>query len=681
MKEIYKNLLFNHGLLVSERKGALDEAFAARYVMDRAFSIRINNGKNLVTEEMVPYIAKMLGENVPEPFYKGFPDSVKALSADELLFDQLLHYTRTYGMGDFSEPGYSCLEEYIERKAFNEKCDSKDFDVITEVEAVTQVAEYCESLLSSTRPINDDQYVFICEYISDYDYTIKECASKNLAIKLLLQFRDVRYARFISMSDVIKLVDELNYTAYGNDNLKKLNLKNADRKFITSVINELFHSDSCNIRDCYEKKAVWNGLLHHIHYQPIDEVSAQFVQSMRGKSNFSVYSEFEFALAQRDIEAAVTALKKGKGSGAILRNLNYIISRCSSDDEVEKVVSQISASNGLVLLQLLMEYASYDENNDKRTFVFSKHNKLIVHAETDAEVARRKSAINVDMAKKLCDLVKTKLQEHYNSALGKVFIDEGMKKIALPLQENTSTSGYGILSKGSRIHIEEGKKIRAFTYWEKVNDIDLSVIGIKEDGSQVEFSWRTMYNSQSDAIVYSGDETSGYNGGSEYFDVDVEKFKTLYPNVTHLVFCDNVFSNASFKQCTCRAGYMLRDTMDSGEIYEPKTVKSSFTVDCDSTFAYLFAIDLSKNDFIWLNTMRDSNVHVAGATSLGFITRYFDVTDVINVYDLFSMLASEVVTDINEAEIVVSDENLSQLDGVEYIRSYDIERIISLMNS
>lgn len=53
----------------------------------------------------------------------------------------------------------------------------------------------------------------------------------------------------------------------------------------------------------------------------------------------------------------------------------------------------------------------------------------------------------------------------------------------------------------------------------------------------------------------------------------------------------------------------------------------------------------------------------------------------MNVYDLFRMMATEVVTDIDEAEIVVSDENLSQRDGVEYIRSYNMERIISLMNS
>lgn len=45
---------------------------------------------------------------------------------------------------------------------------------------------------------------------------------------------------------------------------------------------------------------------------------------------------------------------------------------------------------------------------------------------------------------------------------------------------------------------------------------------------------------------------------------------------------------------------MLRDVKDSGQVYEPKTVKTSFTIDCNSRLAYLFAIDLAANDFIWL---------------------------------------------------------------------------------
>lgn len=49
---------------------------------------------------------------------------------------------------------------------------------------------------------------------------------------------------------------------------------------------------------------------------------------------------------------------------------------------------------------------------------------------------------------------------------------------------------------------------------------------------------------------------------------------------------------------------MLRDWDDSGQVYEPKTVKSSYLVNCESTFAYLFGIDLFTNEFVWLNVAK-----------------------------------------------------------------------------
>ena len=198
-----------------------------------------------------------------------------------------------------------------------------------------------------------------------------------------------------------------------------------------------------------------------------------------------------------------------------------------------------------------------------------------------------------------------------------------MKKYAVPLQENTSQGGFGVLPKGSRIPIPDTKKIRAFTYWEKVNDIDLSVFGMDDKGNRIEFSWRTMSSKQSDAITFSGDQTSGYNGGSEYFDIDLSKFRARYPKTHYLIFCDNVYSGIPFSSCFCKAGFMNRDLIDSGEVYEPKTVKSSFLINTESTFAYLFGIDLKTNELIWLNIARDSSVNVAGTTNMDFLTDYF----------------------------------------------------------
>ena len=119
--------------------------------------------------------------------------------------------------------------------------------------------------------------------------------------------------------------------------------------------------------------------------------------------------------------------------------------------------------------------------------------------------------------------------------------------------------------------------------------------------------------------------------------------------------------------------------MLSGQIYEPKTVESSFTVNCDSRFAYLFGIDLEKNDFVWLNLARDSFAAVAGTTSMAFLTDYFQVTEIINPYTFFEMMAEEVVTSLDDAEVIVTDKTGPYHEGAEVIREYDFERMIALM--
>ena len=673
----FQQFLFTKCVLVST--GTSENNFAVRFALANKFNISITEGAQHANEEMLPFVADMLGENIPAPFYRNFPDSVRELSQYKLLFDQLLHYAITYGIGNFSEAGHSVFESEFERAAFKENAEIKKFIILTEEEARERLQNYIEDMLKGTRPLSDDHYDIVKAYIEEYDYDIQNCACKDTVIKLLLDSRDAKYARFISLSDVIKLVDIINYKFYNNDNIKKLNLKNKDRKFISKIIDAVFEKGYCNVRDCFEKKAIWCGLLHHIHYEPQSPEAEKFVALMRGKENLSVYSEFERAMTARDIEAAVACLREGKGSGALLRQLNYIVSRCKDEKDIAFVMDAVKTDNKMILIQLIMQYANYTADGG-RYFKFTRYNRLRLHKETELEQAKRKSALPKERVEELSRVMRESLAKLLAGKLGKVYISPDMYGIALPIQENTSSGGYGVLPKGSRIHIEEGKKIRAFTYWEKVNDIDLSVIGITDDGRQIEFSWRTMFNAQSEELTFSGDETSGYNGGSEYFDVDVALFKKNHPEVKHLVFCNNVYSSSTFNECFCKAGYMLRDVEDSGEIFEPKTVKSSFTIDCDSTFAYLFGIDLKKNDFIWLNVSRESNAHVAGATDVAFLSDYFGAASVLNVGMLFEMLAAETVSSPKDADVAVTDEDVELAEGAEVIRSYDFEKITALIN-
>ena len=677
MNHIFKSYLFTKGILVNSV--ASENCFAARFTLANKFNISITKGAELAHEDMISFVAEMLGEHVPAAFYRGFPKSVRSLSKDALLFDQLLHYFNKDGAGDFSEAGHSLLEEEFARTAFKESAEIKKFVIITEDEAVTELEKYVGDMLKGTRPLNKTSYDVVMAFVEEYKYEVKDCACKDTAIKLLVDTGECKYARFLFLSDVIKLVDYINYERYDNTNIRKLNFRNSDRKLVTKVINEIFKSGYRNVKECFEKKAIWCGLLHHIHYQAKCDEAEKFVQLMRGKENHSVYSEFERAMTLKDIEKAVTCLREGKGSGALLRSLNYIVSRCESEEEIDFVINSINTENALILIQLIMQYSHYTADC-ARTFKFIRHNMLNVHKETDEEVNRRKSSLNTEQVNKLLAAMQRQLAALLRARLGKVYVSPDMYSMALPIQEAASNGGYGILPKGSRIRLEEGKKVRAFTYWEKVNDIDLSVIGIRYDGGEEEFSWRTMFNEQSEEIVYSGDQTSGYYGGTEYFDINTELFKKNNPEIRYLVFCNNVFSGKNFSDCICKAGYMLRDVDDTGEIFEPKTVKTSFVINCDSTYAYLFGIDLETNDFVWINTACNSDEIIAGESSLSFLSYYFNTTSVMNVGKLFEMLASELVASPDAAEVIVSNEEMEVREEVEVVRSCDFEKINAYLN-
>ncbi len=677
MKNCFKRYLFNKFILVSEKKGR--NPLETMVLLAENFQIKITAGQELVNEDMIPFVADSLGKSVPDAFYRGFPESVRKLTKNELLFDQLLHYTVTYGFGDFSEPGHSVFEEDFDRLLFAEKPYVKNYVVLSEEAATAKIQEYVEDMLKSTRPLNLEQLEFVKSFIEETQYKVQSCACKDTAIELLVDTKDLYYTKFITLADVIRLVDTINYKTYHNSDIRLLNFRNQDRKLVTKVLDAIFDHGYCNERDCFEKKAVWCGLLHHIHYQPKTKLAQNFVAAMRGKENRSVYSEFERAMAQKDIRRAVTVLLAGKGQGALLRNLNYILSRCQNDRDVEFVLDSLQVEKPILWMQLLLQYVNY-VSGGARTFLFAYHYQLKMHEETEEEEERRKSVLPAKTVEYLMQFVQGKLRALLRGRLQKVYIDPKMYSYALPLQETTSNGGYGVLPKGTRLPMEQGKKIRAFTYWEKVDDIDLSVIGLSEDGQQTEFSWRTMAGRNSGEITYSGDQTAGYNGGSEYFDIDVALFKKKRPDIRYLVFCDNVYSDQTFQNCVCRAGYMLRDVRDSGEIFEPKTVRSSFTVTADSRFAFLFGIDLKTNEFVWLNVGKSDNRNVAGESNCNFLLPYFSITSVLNVGNFFEMLSSEVVTDPQEADVVVSDEECKVREGATVIHSYDFEKLLALMN-
>lgn len=664
MQQIYKDYLFTKNILIAT--GAEPNVNETLYVLANKWNIDIIEGQKYASVDIIKEVERYIPLNIPQSFYKNFPMSVRELSKFALLLDQINHYWNTYGEDNFDNPGHSIFEdEEIRREAFKELTTIKQFKIVSEYDAYVLIRNYVKDLCQSTRPLSESAYQLVKKGLED-GIDVDSIASSNTAMRLLKDTEDTYYTKYIKLSEVLKFVE-----IYSEQPLNKLNLKNKQRKFIISILDSIEYS-ALQTKICFERRKDWKGLLHHIHYKPKTAMAKSFVDTIRNLNfNSSTPSKVASLVEYNPVLAAIE-LKDNKGNGALLRNLNYLLSRCNNKEDAQKIISFIDNKNPIILIQLLLQYKNY--NVDKRTFTFTKNCKLKKHIETPAESAKRKSIIPKDIIDVVVEELNLKLKLFYQNKLGKIYIDENMKNIALPLQETTAQSGYKVLPKGSKIQIPETKKIRVFAYWEKVNDIDLSLQGIKEDGSRIEFSWRSMYKNQNEAITFSGDQTSGYKGGSEFFDIDLDYIRQKHPYVKYLICCNNVYSGIPFSRCICKAGYMLREDVDAGEVWEPKSVETSFAINCDSTFAYLFAIDLKDNSLIWLNTADDINSRVAGENNINFVDKYLNVLDTINVYKLFEMMATEVVDNANGADIVVSD------DIKDAITSFDIEKIMKYMN-
>lgn len=362
----------------------------------------------------------------------------------------------------------------------------------------------------------------------------------------------------------------------------------------------------------------------------------------------------------------------------------------------------MSGVNPVVLIQMLMRYEDMKSEHNKatpRTFTFTRNNRMRVHKETDEELMKRKSWLGPESIDIASEKLRGMLWKSLHGRMDKrIYVDPAMMNIAVPLETSTGNCGYGVMTTGSRIRIPNGKFIRAFTYWERVDDIDLSCFGIDQNGDQHEFSWRTMSDRQSKALTFSGDQTAGYNGGSEFFDITLDAFKELHPEIEYLVFCNNVYSGLPFKNCICKAGFMVRDDLSApqwkgirgydpnwnyGELFDPKTVATSFRINTDSTFAYLFAIDLSAREMIWLNIARSGNQRVAGCSDMTWMERYFHRTEVVNAFDLWSKVG-HYVADPKDAEVIVGDlpnEKVFKDRGIEIIHSYDFEKMLAVLST
>ena len=114
----------------------------------------------------------------------------------------------------------------------------------------------------------------------------------------------------------------------------------------------------------------------------------------------------------------------------------------------------------------------------------------------------------------------------------------------------------------------------------------------------------SYYDLAGNGYCLSGDIVDGGpadgNGVAEFIDIDIEKMKEM--GARYFVFSVNSYTEQLFCELpNMHFGFMEREEMNSGEIFEPSTVQQKVKLNSNSTTAITCMFDIEKMEMIWID--------------------------------------------------------------------------------
>lgn len=331
-----------------------------------------------------------------------------------------------------------------------------------------------------------------------------------------------------------------------------------------------------------------------------------------------------------------------------------------SDEIVESFSTVADKVSTLVLLQTLAHF-QYRNCEDLRT-VMPKGNvaKIQLLDSFSQEIGD---------TTKLRVVIINALDKQYSkrSPLGNVWIDRNLADFIIPFSQRSANSTYKSMTRGSRFTLTKSN-IRFFIWWTNTEfgchpvDLDLSVAFYNENWGYVGHVSYTELENSSLRCYHSGDITNGDDfggkGASEFIDVDLDAM--LNEGVHYVVPQVYSYSGENFSQVPCTFGWMEREDLNSGEIYEPTTVENQISLTSTSRISIPLVIDCKERKVIWtdlskqIGTERSNNLenNLVGTTLAAYAMVNLKRTTMFQVAVLNTLARGKVVERVEDADVI-----------------------------
>jgi hypothetical protein len=594
----------------------------------------------LFHNEVINYINELIGNTRNyKPFWKGFPQEVMDKSDYELFLHQIVHY--------MSNGKYEPLEnkKYSKKAAFEQSSytkitvgnDEKYFSIFTDLLSLnnslikedTSIIEYF--LLNESNLIFPEKIPFKENLCLLASYKIDKLPIKTVTDVL-------RVATYLCKGDI---------TLASNTKFTKIN--RSYRRYLLSLLE----NTNLDSSEAVLKRNKWLRLgesLHPGEYKNQFPKSFEFFNKLRNTKVKSWFSKVNQSF-KKSKQLGLEVLSERPGE--YVRRLDWLIRNCQTENEaftvIDKLTPFVKTISGKVLVETLNHFNERNLTKERKVYIKGARKSVTLPSLQP-------------IPDKILNKTKTSIQDllyfRYSnlSSLGKVYLDEQLKKIPIPSNMRSLNLALKPTIRGSRIPIgnQNAKVIRAFVHWFDENgylDLDLSSIFVGPNDNIDYLSWNNGLNKSFGC--HSGDVRHRIGACAEYIDIDIKKSLSL--GFEYVLMSVSSYNSQSFKDIPdCVFGYMEREFPESNLTFKPSTLSNTTQLTSESRNTYLAIIDLKTQEYIFLD-VDSSQVPVATSQidNIQNIINYYTTEPSFSVYNLLEIHAQsrgDITQNIDEAD-------------------------------
>lgn len=647
--------------------------------------LRTNTEKFVISfyKELVTKIKEEIGFKKYTPLYPDFPNELMEISDFRLFLDSVIHYITKGEKLDYYEEG--------ERFPL---MDNVKYTVL-ELGTVEDYERNFINLLNSKTSISDRNKEYITWFLDSHMYLALKVMPDNIPLKeTMCIVVSILYNKGVDIEVLSKYVktatDVLRISAFmseGDITLKKKAkykcFTRKERKFILGLLEKIPNK----LEDMNRYRSHWISAGERLHpgdfYKKYPLTFKDF-KILRGKGKIHTFnSRINEHIKNKELNKAVDLLKTRPGEFARRLNEIMMLNKDTSYilDSFEEVASKVETT---VLWQLREFFIHRGESDIRAFFPKGSTSNMFV-------CENKMNPLDKGLCEEVVSICDKALEEIYSrkESLGKVYIASELSKYIVPFSERSASKSLRTITRGSRVSIsDETSVIRAFIHWKDCpgsggTDVDLTASLLGEDFSTILDIGYYNLREQSIKCYHSGDVRFAPNGGSEFIDINIES--ALKSGVRYAVFLVNAYSMENFCDIPeCFFGFMERQDVESGEIYEPKTVKNKFDLTSETKMDVTMIFDLKEREFIWVDSVFKFNASLPNNVynNVKGVRAYAKVmTDIhkTNMYDLFfinTKARGVLVENREEADVAFVLEKSDRKEEVKEVTPYDIEEII-----